>query len=675
MTASSPRAYSGCAGSCEASSERGAQRMPSTVTIVGRGAAVGSDSAAQRHPIGREDDPMTTTHRQRTDRSALNQASREEALEQMANGPQLDVLVVGGGVTGAGIALDAATRGLRVGIVEGQDWAGATSRWSSKLVHGGLRYLQQFDMKLVAEALGERELLLGTLAPHLVEPVPFLYPLEKGWERPYVGTGIGLYDTLAQLGAKSKGLPKREHLSVEAVREQFPDFREDASVGAFKYWDAKVDDARLVVTLIRTAAGQGALAANRAEVVELLREEDEFQEGQNVVGAVVLDKESGRRFDVRASTVISATGVWTEHLQELAESPEGLKVLASKGIHLVVPRDRIRGDVGLILQTEKSVLFVIPWAHHWIIGTTDTPYEQALDTPTASAEDIDYVLDHANTVLDDPLTREDVMGVYAGLRPLLQPVVKEGKETSSTKVSREHTVMEPVPGLVTIAGGKLTTYRIMARDAVDLALGEEAQRRPSVTDRTLLHGADGVHGLRARVPLLLEELRSSERPGAERWDEQRVTDLISRYGSELSVVLDLLDEDESLGRPLEGAPTYLRAEIVHACRAEGVLHLEDLMDTRTRLTYAAPRHGQDALEEIAQLAAAELGWDDQRRQAEIDSYRARSDAEDAAAQVADDAAAQQARDAAEPIVPGLSVRSVRGEQGGRDRDADQVIPS
>ncbi|WP_144794478.1 glycerol-3-phosphate dehydrogenase/oxidase [Kocuria palustris] len=609
-----------------------------------------------------------------TDRSALNPESRARALEQMENGPQLDVLVVGGGITGAGIALDAATRGLRVGIVEGQDWAGATSRSSSKLVHGGLRYLQQLDVKLVAEALGERERLLYTLAPHLVEPVPFLYPLQKGWERPYVGTGIGLYDTLAHLNSKVTSLPKRQHLSTKEVLEQFPDFREDASVGAFKYWDAKVDDARLVVTLVRTAARNGALAANRTEVVDLLHEEDEFQDGSNVVGARVRDKETGREFPVRASSVISAAGVWTEGVQELAPSDAGLKVLASKGVHIVVPRERIRGEVGLILQTEKSVLFVIPWAHHWIIGTTDTPYEHSLDTPTATAADIDYVIAHANEVLDDPLTRDDVIGTYAGLRPLLQPVTRDGQETASTKVSREHTVMEPVPGLVTIAGGKLTTYRIMAQDAVDLALGEqEAARRPSITDRTMLLGADGVHALRARIPLLLEELRQAA-PDPEVWTEQRLRDLIARYGSELHTVLALIEEDPSLGRPLEGAPVHLRAEIVHACRAEGALHLEDLLDTRTRLTYAAPNHGDAAVDEIADLAAAELGWDGQRRDREVEAYRSRSAAEDAAARTEDEQSAEQARDAAEPVVEGLSVRSVHqeGRQGARDREADPM---
>ncbi|WP_246179971.1 glycerol-3-phosphate dehydrogenase/oxidase [Kocuria coralli] len=580
----------------------------------------------------------------------MNAATRDAALEEMEHGEPLDVLVVGGGVTGAGIALDAATRGLRTGVVDAQDWAGATSRWSSKLVHGGLRYLQQLDVKLVAEALGERERLLFHLAPHLVSAVPFLYPLTHKWERPYVGTGIGLYDTLAQWGSKASSLPRREHLTAEEVGEVFPALREDASIGAFKYWDARVDDARLVLTLLRTAVGQGALAANRAEVVELLTEEDEFQDGNVVVGALIEDKETGRRFPVKARHVISATGVWTEHLQELAGAEAGLQVMASKGIHIVVDRDRIDGDVGLILQTEKSVLFVIPWEHHWIIGTTDTPYSGNPATPAASGADIDYVLEHANTVLRDPLTREDIVGVYAGLRPLLQPVAKDGGEAVSTKVSREHTVMEPVPGLITIAGGKLTTYRIMAEDAVDLALGDAAPDRPSVTDRILLHGADGWPGVQARVGAITRQIAAV---AGDQWDEQRTRDLLGRYGSAYDEVLAIMEEDPATAEPLPGAPQHVRAEIVHACRYEAPMHLEDLMDTRTRLTYSAPQHGLAAAEGIAEIAAAELGWDRERMTFELAAYQARSEAEDRAARAEDDESAETARESAAGVVPEL----------------------
>lgn len=566
--------------------------------------------------------------------TVLNPVSRQAALREMANGPELDVLVIGGGVTGAGVALDAVTRGLRTGIVEAQDWAGGTSRWSSKLVHGGLRYLQQLDFKLVTEALHERERLLYTLAPHLVKPVPFLYPiLHRVWERPYVTAGIGLYDTLAHVGSKVASMPFHRHLSERGVQKAFPSIKPGAMVGAVKYWDGRVDDARLVLTLIRTAAGYGALAASRTKVTGLLKNDDAA-----VVGARVTDLETGDVFEIRARKVIAATGVWTEETQDLADTDGGLKVLASKGIHIVVPRERIKGEVGLILQTEKSVLFVIPWEHYWIIGTTDTPYEQDISAPVATSADIDYVIEHANVVLDEPLTREDVIGSFAGLRPLLQPGVKDGTETASTKVSREHTVAEVVPGLISIAGGKLTTYRIMAQDAVDFALGKErAKQLPSVTERTLLHGADGY------VPLTRQVEQISDRYG---WTPDMVEHLLNRYGSAIAEIEAIVDERADLAEPLKDAPDYVRAEIVQAARNEGVLHLSDAFQTRTRMSYDQPDHGLAVVDEVADLLAAELGWDADRSAQEVQAYRELSAAEDAAAETTDDTAAAAARAAA-----------------------------
>ena len=565
--------------------------------------------------------------------TVLNPESRQAALREMANGPDLDILVIGGGVTGAGVALDAVTRGLRTGIVEAQDWAGGTSRWSSKLVHGGLRYLQQLDFKLVTEALHERERLLYTLAPHLVKPVPFLYPiLHRVWERPYVTAGIGLYDTLAHVGSKVASMPFHRHLSERGVQKAFPSIKPGAMVGAVKYWDGRVDDARLVLTLIRTAAGYGALAASRTKVTGMIKNDDA------VVGARVTDLETGEEFEIRARKVIAATGVWTEETQDMADTDGGLKVLASKGIHIVVPRERIKGEVGLILQTEKSVLFVIPWEHYWIIGTTDTPYEQDISAPVATAADIDYVIEHANVVLDDPLTREDVIGSYAGLRPLLQPGVKDDTETASTKVSREHTVAEVVPGLISIAGGKLTTYRIMAQDAVDFALGKERTKQlPSVTERTLLHGADGY------LPLTRQIEQISDRYG---WGPEMVEHLLNRYGSGISEVGTIVDERADLAEPLKGAPEYIRAEIVQAARNECVLHLADAFQTRTRMSYDQPDHGLAVVDEVADLLAEELGWDSERKAKEIQAYRDLCAAEDAAAETTDDTAAAAARAAA-----------------------------
>ena len=397
--------------------------------------------------------------------TALNTRSRTASLQAMSDDRGLDILVIGGGVTGAGIALDAATRGLRVGVVDAQDWSSGTSSRSSKLVHGGLRYLQMLDFKLVSEALGERGLLIDKLAPHLVRPVPFLYPLHKWYERPYVGAGIALYDALATFGTRNRAVPVHRHVSRTGVQKIFPGIKPTVCRGAVRYYDGQVDDARLVIALIRTATQLGAYAASRTEVVRMLTDED-----GRVAGAVLKDLETGEELPVRADTVISATGVWTEETQHLATENSGLQVLASKGIHIVVPRERIAGESGIILQTEKSVLFIIPWSRYWVIGTTDTAYHGDLAHPVANEADIDYVLAHANEILADPLRREDVIGTWAGLRPLLQPGTKGGKQSSSSKVSREHTVTQVAPGLVSIAGGKLTTYRVMAEDAVDFTI-------------------------------------------------------------------------------------------------------------------------------------------------------------------------------------------------------------
>ena len=572
--------------------------------------------------------------------TALTPAARHDALTALERstepGGELDVLVVGGGVTGAGIALDAVTRGLRVAVVEAQDWASGTSGRSSKLVHGGLRYLQMLDFHLVHEALTERDLLLKQLAPHLVRPVSFLYPLEhKVWERAYVGAGVALYDVLASVSPGHRALPWHRHLTRSGMEHLFPDLRHDTAVGAIRYWDASVDDARLVTMLVRTAASYGAHAANRTQVVELTRRSTGV-----VDGAVVADLETGRRITVRADQVINATGVWTEETEALAGGAGGLRVLASKGIHIVVPRDRIRGDVGLILQTEKSVLFVIPWSRYWVIGTTDTPWEHELVHPVATAADIDYVLEHANAVLADPLTRDDIIGTWAGLRPLLQPGTKAG--TSSAKVSREHTVASPVPGLTVIAGGKLTTYRVMAVDAVDFALGDRAAGLPSITDRIPLAGAEGHAVLQ----------RQARRIGATYgWDRAMLDHLLHRYGSLLTEVIDLVDADPSLARPLTGAPAYLRAEVAYAASHEGALHLEDVLVGRTRLAYEQRDRGLGAIEEIAVLVGDRLGWTPERRAGEIASYTARCEAEEAASHEPDDASAETARLRAADVAP------------------------
>jgi glycerol-3-phosphate dehydrogenase len=541
---------------------------------------------------------------------------------------ELDVLVIGGGVTGAGIALDAVTRGLSTAVVEAQDWAQGTSSRSSKLVHGGLRYLQMLDFELVHEALTERDLLLRDLAPHLVRPVPFLYPLEhRVWERAYVGAGILMYDVLATLTPGRRPMPFHRHLSKNQMEAKFPDLAHDAAVGAVQYWDASVDDARLVATLIRTAASYGAHAASRTQVVSLT------QGATGAVnGAVVVDLETGKEITVRARSVINATGVWTEETEALAGSEGGLRVLASKGVHIVVPRERIRGNAGLILQTEKSVLFVIPWSRYWIIGTTDTPWNLDPTHPVATSADVDYVLDHANAVLAHPLTREDIIGTYAGLRPLLQPGTKAG--TSSAKVSREHTVASPTPGLTVIAGGKLTTYRIMAKDAVDFAIGQRAAALPSITHQIPLTGAVGLRAVQRQARTW------GKRFG---WNPPLLDHLLHRYGANLAEIVELCDADPTLAAPLEHAPAYLRAEAHYAVSHEGALHLEDVLAHRTRLVYEIVDRGTEAAAEVASVVAPLLGWDASDEEREVRAWQERIEAERHAEEAPDDEAAERAR--------------------------------
>ncbi|MEJ2579174.1 MAG: glycerol-3-phosphate dehydrogenase/oxidase, partial [Kineosporiaceae bacterium] len=450
----------------------------------------------------------------------LGPAERDAALATMAS-QTVDVLVVGGGVTGAGTALDAATRGLSVALVEARDWASGTSSRSSKLIHGGLRYLEMLDLRLVTEALRERGLLLSRLAPHLVRPVPFLYPLRHhGWERAYVAAGVGRYDGLARTGGSHAGLPFHRHLTRRQARRLAPGLRPDALVGAVQYYDAQVDDARFVMNLVRTAAHYGAQAANRARVVGFLRE------GERVVGARVRDLEHGTEIEVHAQQVVNATGVWTDETQALVGERGQFKVRASKGVHLVVPRDRILSTTGIILRTEVSVLFVIPWGRHWIIGTTDTDWNLDKAHPAASARDIDYVLDRVNSVLGTPLTREDVEGVFAGLRPLLA-----GESDLTSQLSREHVVAHPTPGLVVVAGGKYTTYRVMAKDAVDeVSRAVDFRVAPCCTDEVPLLGAEGFRAAwNARA-------RTAARTGLH---VARVEHLLHRYGTMAEDVLAL----------------------------------------------------------------------------------------------------------------------------------------
>jgi glycerol-3-phosphate dehydrogenase len=561
-------------------------------------------------------------------REELNPEQRDGALERMAN-EVFDVVVIGAGATGAGAALDAATRGLSTALVEARDFAAGTSSRSSKLIHGGLRYLEQGEIGLVREALRERSLLLNTLCPHLVHPVPFLYPLTEHWERPYVGAGMVLYDSLGGY----KGLKRHRHLTKRGALKIAPALRRDYLVGGIQYYDAQVDDARHTLALARTAAKYGAAVASNAPVIGFLRE------AEHVTGVRVRDLRSGRDIEVRSRQVINATGVWTDDLQALVGERGKFKVRASKGVHLVVPRDRLQLETGLILRTEKSVLFVIPWGRHWIIGTTDTEWELDKAHPAASSTDIDYVLERANAVLAQPLSHEDVEGVYAGLRPLLA-----GESESTSTLSREHTVAAPVPGLVAVAGGKYTTYRVMARDAIDaVARGLEEAVPQSVTHITELVGAEGY------AAIWNQRARIADRSGLH---VKRVEHLLRRYGSRIEELLTLIEGDRSLADPLEHADDYLRVEIHYAASHEGALHLDDVLTRRTRISIETFDRGVGAAEPAARLVAGVLGWSDEDVEREVSHYCARVDAERRSQQEPEDRAADEVRTSAPDLLAG-----------------------
>src|ERR1700760_31992 len=530
----------------------------------------------------------------------LDARDRTALLDRLA-GTEFDVLVIGGGITGAGAALDAASRGLRVALVEARDLASGTSSRSSKLIHGGLRYLEQFDFKLVWEALRERDLLVSKLAPHLVKPVSFLYPLHrKVLERPYVGAGLVLYDAME--GTK-RPVPHHRHLTVRGALRMAPGLTPSGLAGALLYYDAQTDDARYTVTVARTAAAHGALIANRVSAQKLLRGD----EGQ-IVGARVRDEETGRELEVRAKRVVLCAGVWTDLVHELGGIRAGYKVRMSKGVHIVVPYEAIQADTGIILRTEKSVLFIIPWGQRWIVGTTDTDWTGDRAEPTATGEDIDYILAQANRILARPLTRADVIGVYAGLRPLV--AADDSKPT--TKLSRKHVVDTPVPGLASIAGGKFTTYRLMARDVVDAAVADYDRWVPaSVTDQLPLLGADGLAAAAAEADRLAEDY------GVPR---ESVEHLLDRYGMLTEEVLELTRDDPALARPLADGHPYLAAEVAYAVAFEGALHVEDVLVRRVRLFGEPGAHGAEAVGPVTTIMGDLLGWDAGRRAAETASY-------------------------------------------------------
>jgi glycerol-3-phosphate dehydrogenase len=555
------------------------------------------------------------------DSTRLGPRQRSNALRRMAS-ETFDIVVIGGGVTGTGTALDAVTRGLHTALVEQRDYASGTSSRSSKLLHGGLRYLEHMNFRLVAEALHERNLMLNRLCPHLARPVSFLYPLQhRVWERGYVGAGIMLYDIMAS--AANSPMPMHRHLSRRGALTLAPSLARDSLVGGIRYWDAQVDDARHTMNIARTAAHHGAAVASSTRAVGLA------MDGDRVTGVEVRDLESGDVFIIKARQVINTAGVWVDKIQGMA-GLDNDDIRASKGIHLVVPRDRIKGETGMILRTDKSVLFVIPWDHHWIIGTTDTDWNLDLAHPAASQSDIDYLLDNVNSVLSDPLTEADVEGVYAGLRPLMS-----GESEATSKVSREHLVLDSAPGLISVVGGKYTTYRVMARDAVDRAAEHLDTGVPSSsTEYIPLVGAVGYSDLWDDRERLAPDLDL---------DLAWIEHLLGRYGTLTHQVLDLIRADPTLREPLEGAENYLGVEIAYAVSHEGALHLDDVLTRRTRISIETRDRGVRAAKSAAGLMASALDWDEETIVREIDHYLARVRAEIESQDQVDDHTADAAR--------------------------------
>ncbi|MCB0956017.1 MAG: glycerol-3-phosphate dehydrogenase/oxidase [Ilumatobacteraceae bacterium] len=509
---------------------------------------------------------------------------------------EFDVLVVGGGVTGAGVALDAAARGLRTALVERDDFAAGTSSKSSKLVHGGLRYLKD-DPRLVREALRERERLRRN-APHLVGVMPFMIPVltKDGVVSRTVARALGSAMWMYDIGGGWRIGKLHRRLRKKATLAHFPTMPSARVAAGYLYYDAAADDARLVLTLARTAAAHGAAVANRCDVVGLQHEDGEVR------SATV--RADGREFAVRARVVVNATGVWADGLREMDEGTDPDMIRPAKGVHLTVPWAKVRNDIAVVVPVpkDKRSLFLVPWGplpdgtfRHAYIGTTDTDYDGPLEDPQCTAEDVEYILRAVNASITEPITAADVTGVWAGLRPL----VKGGGSGRTADLSRRHLVQTSDHGVVTVTGGKLTTYREMAADAVDAALGLLGRAAKCTTARLRLLGAEGYKPAPAGTPQ---------------------GHLGGRYGTLATEVQALVAADPSLGEPLVPGLPYLRAEAVYAVRHEMALTLDDVLSRRTRARLQDRAATVAAAPAVAALIAPELGWDDTELAAQVTGF-------------------------------------------------------
>ena len=515
----------------------------------------------------------------------LNPEQRSADINQLKS-HEFDIIVIGGGVVGSGIALDAAARGLSVAMVESDDFASGTSSRSSKLIHGGLRYLEQFDFKLVREALHEREMMVTELAPHLVKPLSFVYPLHKKYaDRIYVGAGLILYDLLR---GKLRAVPWHSYLSFGQMRNEARSLNPEIVTGGYLYYDAQVDDARHTMMVARTAKTFGAVIVTGATVSQITRTPD------RVTGVIV--SVDGESIDVKSKTVIAAAGIWNEELYGQFGIKPGYKIKMSKGVHIVLPKDAIDAKTGIILKTTLSVLFIIPWGKEWLVGTTDTPYDGDKENPLTQRDDVDYILNEANKVLLPKIRRDQILSVYAGLRPLVSP----SKDSTTTKISREHSVDRPLTGFVSIAGGKYTTYRVMAADAVDAAVKDLNQKVSKSTTKTIpIIGAAGYRNLIKQIALLAQSYSVST---------ACVERLLNRYGSLVSDIFQMISKDPSLAFELSPGSGYIKAEALYAVTHEGARSLVDILVRRLRLAMEHPNQGVTVSREVAEFVAPTLGW-------------------------------------------------------------------
>jgi glycerol-3-phosphate dehydrogenase len=523
--------------------------------------------------------------------------ARATALARLAD-EDWDVVVIGGGIVGSGVLLDVVSRGLRAALVEQDDLAVGTSSRSSRLIHGGVRYLEDMRLQLVREALAERSRLM-TLAPHLVHLERFLFPV-YGWpivHRAMYSAGLTLYDLL---GAARDG-GRAHHLGAGAVAELIPSIVRHRLRGGVTYSDGVEDDARYSIAVARTAIAKGATALTRTRATGLLTADD-----GRVNGLTVRDLLGGEELAVRAGRVIDATGVWLGH-PEARLGGSTMKLVPSRGSHLLFERERIPMRTGLTLKIPGRVLFVIPSPGAWIVGTTDEPDDGSPDRPAPTGHEVDHILETVNGVLALDLSRRDALGAYAGLRPL---VGAPGGDTA--RISREHTIHREASGLVRVSGGKYTTYRLMARDAVDMALeGRDPAPRSATADLALLGAAP-----RDELDRLAVELAA-----ADGLDASRAAALVDRHGTQARDVLALGRELDLL-RPLADDIPQLEAEVAWAVRHELALGLDDVLSRRMRLSMSRRDRCASIAPRVAAIMATDLGWDEARQAAEVDAYLA-----------------------------------------------------